>query len=323
MLTTTLRMLKDWRPGKEEPEQSFDEAELSELAALLKRLLYAPASLRQRLQEAGVSLVPANFYSEIPLLSEVKQSFSDRRNPAYDTCFQPAVLERVLGELSLFSAEFDPPTTADRGIYSWRGGQFSFSDAMAYYCMVRRNKPATILEIGSGWSTLVADLALRANGAGRIICLEPYPTDFLKQIPSVAEIIQTKAQDVPIETFNSILRDGDILFIDSTHTVKHGSDCLHIYLQILPKLGSSLTIHAHDIYLPATMPLDHFTMRNLSWTEQYLLYAYLLENSRTTTLFASNWHMLHNRRKLDAFMHGRFPAGDASFWFEQRAPDKL
>jgi hypothetical protein len=61
MLTTTLRMLKDWRPGKEEPEQSFDEAELSELAALLKRLLYAPASLRQRLQEAGVSLVPANF----------------------------------------------------------------------------------------------------------------------------------------------------------------------------------------------------------------------------------------------------------------------
>jgi hypothetical protein len=245
----------------------------------------------------------------------------EKPRQAYTACFQPSVLERTLEELRPFSVEFDPPKTASRGIYSWAGGQFSFSDAMAYYCMVRRNRPATILEIGSGWSTLVADLALRANGTGRIICLEPYPTDFLKRIPSVAEIMPTKAQEVPAETFNSVLRDGDILFIDSTHTVKHGSDCLHLYLKILPQLSWNLTIHAHDIYLPATMPLDHFTSCNLSWTEQYLLYAYLLENRRTTTLFGSSWHMLHNRQKLDAFMHGRFPAGGASFWFEQRAPE--
>jgi hypothetical protein len=311
-------MLKGWRPGGEEPEPSFDEAEINQLGAVLKRLLYAPASLRERLQEAGVSLVPANFYSEVPLLSEVKQSFSEETKHTYSACFDPAILERVLEELYPFSFEFDPPETANRGTYSWRGGQFSFSDAMAYYCMVRRNKPATILEIGSGWSTLVADQALRANGSGRIICLEPYPPEFLDGIPSVAEIIKTKAQHVSADVFNSLLQDGDILFIDSTHTVKHGSDCLHIYLQILPKIIRNLLIHAHDIYLPATMPLDHLVTRNISWTEQYLLYAYLLENTRTTTVFGSNWHMLHNKKKLDAFMHGRFRAGGASLWFEQK-----
>ncbi|WP_284948308.1 hypothetical protein [Acidisoma cladoniae] len=199
-----------------------------------------------------MSLVPATFYSEIPLLSDVRESFLTEKKPTYEACFNPSVLDRVLEELEVFSVEFDPPETAERGAYSWRGGPFSFSDAMAYYCLIRRVKPATVF-------------------FGRIICLHPYPSDFLSQIPSVAEIIAVKAETVLSDALNAIMRHGDILLIDSTYTVKHGSDCLHIYLQLLPELRSNLTIYAHDIYLPATMPLADFITRNISWTEQYLL----------------------------------------------------
>ena len=320
MLTKTLSMLTGWRPGQKAPVPCFDQAEITELGTKLRRLLYAPAELRERLQEQGVSIVPANFYSEVPLLSDVRTSFSNGNLPDYQGCFDADTLRRTLEELQVYSGEFDPPVTAERGSFSWRGGQFSYSDAMAYYCMLRRVKPKTVLEIGSGWSTLVADLALRANGNGRIICIEPYPSDFLPTIPSVVEILESKAQDVDADYFNAVLSDGDVLFIDSTHTVKHGSDCLHIYLQVMPRLLRHLTIHAHDIYLPRPMPLEHFLVHNINWTEQYLLYAYLLNNTRTTTLYGSRWHMLNNRKNLDAFMHGRFAAGGASFWFEQTAP---
>jgi hypothetical protein len=320
MLTKTFAMLNGWKPGQPAPDPSFDAAEIAELGTMLRRLVYAPAELREKLQERGVTLVPANFYSEVPLLSDVRTSFSNGNAPVYDCCFDPDIMRRNLDELQAYSGEFDPPVTAEPGSFSWKGGQFSYSDAMAYYCMLRRVKPKTVFEIGSGWSTLVADMALRVNGGGRIICIEPYPTDFLRAIPSVVEVLEKKAQDVSVDYFNAVLCDGDVLFIDSTHTVKHGSDCLHIYLQVMPRLLRHLTIHAHDIYLPGTMPLEHFLVHNLSWTEQYLLYAYLLNNPRITTLYGSRWHMLHNRENLDAFMHGRFAAGGASFWFEQTAP---
>jgi len=320
MLTKTLALLQGWKPGQKAPDPCFDPAEITELGTKLRRLLYAPAELRERLQEQGVSIVPANFYSEVPLLSEVRASFSNGNASDYHGCFDADMLKWTLGELQVYSGEFDPPVTAEPGTFSWKGGQFSYSDAMAYYCMLRRVRPKTVLEIGSGWSTLVADLALRANGSGRIICIEPSPNDFLRTTQSVVEILENKAQDIGPDYFNAVLSDGDVLFIDSTHTVKHGSDCLHIFLQVMPRLLRHLTIHAHDIYLPGPMPLEHFLVRNISWTEQYLLYAYLLNNPRTKTLYGSRWHMLNNRENLEAFMHGRFGAGGASFWFEQTAP---
>ena len=45
------------------------------------------------------------------------------------------------------------------------------------------------------------------------------------------------------------LQDGDILFIDSTHTVKTGSDCLHIYLRLLPKITKKTKVPVIEKYL--------------------------------------------------------------------------
>jgi len=203
MLEKTLRLLDTLAPGVYVPpgEQCYDEAEILELGAALNKLLYSPSRLRSRLQELGVNLIPANFYSEIPTIQEVERSVATP--PEYSDGFDQRIQSRILSELMPYSEEFDPPVThATPDRFSWTGGQFSHSDAMAYYCFIRKLRPRTIIEIGSGWSTLVADAAIRANGSGRIICVEPYPQPFLSEIAGVDQLVQQPVQALSAEFFN-------------------------------------------------------------------------------------------------------------------------
>ncbi len=130
-------------------------------------------------------------------------------------------------------------------------------------------------------------------------------------------LIRRPAQEVDAAFFNAELADGDILFIDSTHTVKHGSDCIHLYLHVLPEITHQIVVHAHDVFLPGTLSQRMLRDRQIYWTEQYLLYAYLLDNPRTRTLYGSEWHYRTDRAALRRFMHGRFAEGGASLWFSQ------
>jgi hypothetical protein len=168
---------------------------------------------------------------------------------------------------------------------------------MAYYCFIRHLKPKRIIEIGAGSSTLVADAACKANGQGEIICVEPFPASFLKDIDSVSSVIECVAQELTPAFFNDRLVDGDILFIDSTHTVKHGSDCLHLYLKMLPRIVPSIFAHVHDVWLPGTRSLGSLRDHQIYWTEEYLMMAYLIDNHRTEVLYGSNYHFLHNRKR--------------------------
>jgi hypothetical protein len=188
---------------------------------------------------------------------------------------------------------------------------------MTYYTMIRTRKPKTIVEIGSGWSTLIAKMACEKNGQGQIICIEPYPSDFLATLPGI-ELIQRRAQEMETDFFNEVLRDGDLLFIDSTHTVKHDSDCLHIYLRVLPAIRADITVHVHDVYLPDSLTLQMLREQQIYWNEQYLLYAYLQGNPRTRVLYGSRYHWKRNRAVLERYMHGRYQGGGGSLWFLQK-----
>ena len=172
---------------------------------------------------------------------------------------------------------------------------------------------------GSGFSTLVARQAVERNGAGRIVSIEPFPRPWLRDLKGV-EVLEAPAEGFSSDFFNDRLADGDILFIDSTHTVKTGSDCLHLYLRVLPRLESDLAIHVHDVFLPYGMPRRWELDLHLHWTEQHLLLAYLIGNRRTRLLFASNFALNRLAGELAAFMHGRHPVGGGSFWFRQ-VPD--
>jgi predicted O-methyltransferase YrrM len=322
MLEKTLALLADVKAGTYLPDdvECYDPAELEVLGRMLGRLLYAPSSIRCLLQQKyGVTITRADFYSEIPTITDLEQSFATPSLLKLDGIFPDnSTMIAELDRLMKVSHEFDPPLKSSRpGEYAWEGGPFSYSDAMSYYAMIRTRRPRTIVEIGSGWSTLIAQMACAKNGMGRIICVEPYPSEFLEAMPGI-ELVKRRAQDIETGFFNTVLRDGDLLFIDSTHTVKHDSDCLHIYLRLLPSIEADITVHVHDIYLPESLPLSQMRDNQIFWNEQYLLYAYMCGNPRVRTVYGSRYHCQYNLGMLDGFMHGRYKAGGASFWFEQK-----
>ena len=321
MLEKTLAMLADVAPGTYLPDdvECYDPAELDALGGVLRRLIYSPSSIRRLLQQKfGVTITRADAYGEIPAIAELERSFAAPSQLTLDGIFPDnATMLAELDRLVKVSHEFDPPQTSSRaGEYAWQNGSFSFSDAVAYYAMIRTRRPRTIVEIGGGWHTRIAQMACARNGMGRVISIEPDPGEFLAALEGI-ELVRRRVQDVETEFFNGLLRDGDMLFIDSSHTVRHDGDCLHIFLRILPGLDASVSVQVHDINLPETLSLEQLRDKQVFWSEQYLLYAYMCGNPRTRAVFGSRYHARHNPDVLEQLMHGRYRAGGASFWFEQ------
>ena len=188
-------------------------------------------------------------------------------------------------------------------------------DAMSYYCIIRHYKPSRIVEIGAGNSTLVANQALEINGGGDLVLIEPFPPDYLEGLKTVSKTYKKIVQDFKLEELLSVVEEADILFIDSTHTVKVGSDCLVLYLKLLPEIRKQMLVHAHDIALPYAQPKAKIK-NHIYWTEQYLLYAYLLDNPKTRVLTGSYLaqHQLPVLSKR--LMRGRYNDGGGSFWFQ-------
>jgi hypothetical protein len=225
-----------------------------------------------------------------------------------------------------FAHEFDRPQDDNENApssYFWNNTQFSHSDAMAYYCMLRTIKPNKVLEIGCGFSTLIAHEAIAQNFSSKqtgahITCIEPYPRPFMAPMAAAGRIdlIQRTAQSLTPEWVNSQLSDGDVLFIDSTHTVKSGSDCMHLYLRVLPFIKKRVYIHVHDIFLPFGMPKAWALDNQIFWTEQHLLLALIAGRPNVRFIFGSTYHEHFTRSKLDSFMRGRAASGGGSFWLE-------
>lgn len=293
-----------------------------DLVAKLQQLLWAPFETRRELQQHGLNVVPANFYSTVPSIDDLESTFESQSPTPYldDGLFDAERMATVLDELAEYARELDAPgdddADAPKGFF-WNNGQFGYSDAASYYAFLRARKPNRVLEIGAGFSTLVASAALAKNGRGDIVCIEPFPRPFLAKVPHVREIVQRPAQTIDAAWVDQQLADGDVLFIDSTHTVKIGSDCLHIYLRLLPRLQRRLLVHVHDVFLPAGMPPHWARDQQIYWTEQYLLLAYLLDNPKVRVLFGSNYHRLLNPASLARLTPSNVPAGGGSFWFER------
>lgn len=309
------------KQAKGGPAPIPDQA-LKALAEQVRALMWEPRA-RRIFDAAGVHLTRAHFYSCVPSLTEIETSFEyggDGRPYLDSPVFDPAAMRAWLEQLLPYAEQFSPPQQGDvddpRGFF-WGNPAFGYSDAMAYWAMLRHVRPEVVLEIGSGFSTLVAKAALEQNGRGRLVCVEPFPKPWLSRLG--VELIVRPVQELALPFFAQLLTPGSVFFIDSTHTVKTGSDCLHLYLRILPRLRQHLYVHAHDIFLPAGYPKPWLVERDLHWTEQYLLLALLEGNPAFRVLYGSNYHALQNPDLLQRFMGGKAIAGGSSFWFERVA----
>ncbi|CAB4926940.1 unannotated protein [freshwater metagenome] len=295
----------------------MNQQELKALINILQPIIYGDVETRSQLQEAGINVTRSDFYSEIPTVNEI---YNAKKGPDLSRIFPPnQEMLNFLERLESFAIEFDPPrVTENETEYFWENSQFSYSDALAYYCMIRLLKPNNILEIGGGYSTLIAKMAVEKNQLGTIKVIEPYPRNFLRNLEGI-ELVMTPFQEIDSESLAKTLVDGDLVFIDSTHSVKFGSEVLNIYLDFLHLIQHSCYIHVHDVYLPNPLPVEYMIEHQIFWGEQYLLYSYLLNNPRTRVLYGSGYHAKHNPQILEKLMGGKFGSGGASFWFEQSA----
>ncbi|MGH8482423.1 MAG: class I SAM-dependent methyltransferase [Nevskiaceae bacterium] len=180
---------------------------------------------------------------------------------------------------------------------------FESGDAEYWYQLIRTVRPRRIIEIGSGYSTLMATSALRRNRSDdpgyrcEHICIEPYEVPWLEQ--AGVTVVRRRAEETELSFFSQ-LADGDILFIDSSHVIRPQGDVLFEYLEVLPSLNPGVIVHVHDIFSPRNYPGEWLTDEVRLWNEQYLLEAFLSDNRSWKVLGALNYLHHNHYEKLKA-----------------------
>lgn len=299
------------------------------LAVLLPASVLRDARFFGLWERRGLHVVRRHFYSPVPDSDTLATyDFERETSPAGLDWRESDQLDLLAKFESTFRDEY-ARFPRERGEveheFTLANSSFGPVDAEILYCMIRHHRPAVILEIGSGHSTRLAAQAARANGAAghatELIAIEPYPDRVLRRgIPGVTHVIAAPAQEVPLEEFER-LRANDILFIDSSHVVKTGSDVQYEFLEILPRLQPGVLIHVHDIYLPREYPRRWVLEGRTFFNEQYLLQAFLSFNASFAVVWAGHYmHLRHPERLREAFpSYAGEPPVDtvSSFWMRR------
>lgn len=227
-------------------------------------------------------------------------------------------------EFPRYIADFDYTESGGAsaaGRYSPDNPQFGWLDAKTLFVLLRAWRPARVIEVGSGHSSLLmADVNKRfLGGSMHITCIEPYPEPFLQRADcGIDRLVQARVQDVPLEEFDA-LAAGDVLFIDSSHVSKAGSDVNHLFFEVLPRLASGVRIHIHDVFLPFEYPRSWLLEQGRSWNEQYLLQALLMYNPVFGIVFGSSYCAWKYPELMRHTATGTEAAtGGGSLWIEKR-----
>lgn len=167
--------------------------------------------------------------------------------------------------------------------YYYRNQWFSFSDAIFLASMLLHYRPGKVIEVGSGFSSAVMlDVNERYLGnSAELLFIEPYPEDRLAKLVRPGDRYRIRRefiQDVPLEVFDA-LGENDLLFIDTSHVSKTGSDVNHLLFQVLPRLRKGVLVHLHDVFYPFEYPKE-WVLGGRAWNEAYLVRAFLQYNSQ-------------------------------------------
>lgn len=245
----------------------------------------------------GVRLQPVHYYSEVP----------DRRSLRAERSWARRVeltgVEWSLDDQMAWLEKICRPYVGEvRGLEEWRGlghdrgPGYGPIESQVLHCAVRWLAPRRILEVGSGVSTVISRRAADRNqkegrGGTTVTCIEPHPRDALRELHGV-DVIAARAQDVDGGLFGA-LEAGDLLFVDSTHAVRTGSELARLYLEVIPRLAEGVIVHIHDIVLPYLHQPDVLDSV-FDWQESTLLAALLTDNPRLAVLACES--ALHHDR---------------------------
>ncbi len=265
----------------------------------------------------GFHVTPVHFYEPIPDTQSLPETLWSQPSELVGIDMNDSMqLDLLRNHFSKFRGEYETIPAEPPPGQLW---PFHGTDVLVAYCMVRHFQPRRIIEVGSGFSSLVLGQAAAKNKNSALICIDPFPNELIRKSNSVPalSLIETKVQDVDMEFFSQ-LESGDILFIDSSHTVKIGGDVNYLFLEILPRLKAGVIVHVHDIFFPFEYRRDWMLEEFRFWTEQYLLQAFLIFNSEFEVLMANSYlNHYHPRDLKAAFPNLRRWIG-GSFWMRRQ-----
>ncbi len=276
--------------------------------------------LQRGLRSAGLLTAKvSDYYSPLPDPVELRRTEALWNKPSalagvqYDL---DAMERRLTGLAGRWFGERTSLPSHEEARAAGFGPGYPRVDALVLYAVLRELKPRRYLEVGSGLSTFYATLAAAANADdGRpltIECIEPFPYPRLRAVPGL-RIRQQPVQEVALSEF-ARLEAGDVLFIDSSHALKIGSDVAYLMLEVLPTLAPGVWIHIHDMPFPYNIPYppefwifdQHWP---IYWNEAMVVQA-LLSGSRQFTIELSLPLLRHFREESLARLIPDYPRGD-------------
>jgi predicted O-methyltransferase YrrM len=241
---------------------------------------------------------PGHFYSPIPDIKEVLARWGSLFKRESKDCPGIDLSERnqleLLENLSMFYNDLPfPEAPSNSTRYYYQNQNFRYGDVIILYSFLRHYKPRKVIEVGSGFSSaaMLDTNSFFLKERVHFTFIEPYP-DLLFSLLSEEDIrkhivIQRPLQDVPLELFKN-LSEGDVLFIDSSHVVKAGSDVAYIFFYILPELNPGVIIHLHDILWPFEYP-KKWLLGGRAWNEAYFLRAFLQFNTTFEIMYFNSF----------------------------------
>ncbi len=264
---------------------------------------------------------PGHFYNPIPsveyVLSNQKRIFQDRIPKSIDinSDGQFQLLTRFRRH---FESIFFPAYATEGLRYYEANDYFKYADSIFFHCFLMEYRPSRYFEIGSGFSSALAfDINERLLGNSiDFTFIEPYP-ETLKSLLMPSDdfrLIERDIQDVNTEIFQE-LEKGDILFIDTSHVMKTGSDVNHILFEILPVLKPGVIVQIHDIF-HFQYPI-RWIKEGRAWNEVYGVLAFLSYNSKFKISFLNQYVTRHFSKWLEEhYPNAMAGHGGASLWLE-------
>jgi hypothetical protein len=281
----------------------------------------------------GCLPISIHYYQPIPDISDLERRniWNIKKDLSWINSSSDVQLDLLLKLGQRFGLECEWPlykTENPLQFYTENSG-FSFGCAASLYSIIRNYKPKYIIEIGSGNSSLVIHEALLANNDGKkyvnsnYSIIDPNPGIIVKNhLNQYINLFEERVELVNLDIFKK-LGKNDILFIDSSHTVRIGGDVNRLILDIIPNLSPGVIIHFHDIPFPYEYPKIYSTNPafRMFWTESYLLQAFLLFNKEFEILLAMNYVMQDHldvfKRSFRNYDETNMLGPSSSFWIRR------
>lgn len=237
-----------------------------------------------------------HYHSPVPDLKEVEEDAGRiwREPPR----FLPGIDMREREQLALleefagYYPEMPFGNESEPGYrYHFGNAFYAASDTIFLYSMLRRLRPRRVVEVGSGFTTgAILDVSERfLGGSVGLTVVDPHPSRVFEVLRdsdwSGVRMLRSRVQDVGLGEFLE-LGDGDVLFVDSSHVCKVGSDVSFLFFEVLPRLRAGVHVHFHDVMWPFEYYRD-WVMGGLAWNEAYVLRA-MLQGGSTYGVVAMN-----------------------------------